>query len=130
MATVTLRELMDAGVCYEQLQVFRHVFGNEADKTMTNALRAFRVFDWVAGADKFLDLEHRLDFDDKVEEARHAFFVGRRALRATYKAGGLAEVFDARQPLAFPSGCVSFPFLPAFRWHDVLAIRDLRPDSS
>jgi hypothetical protein len=95
MATVTLRELMDAGVCYEQLQVFKHVFGNEADKTMTNALRAFRVFDWVAGADKFLDLEHRLDFDDKVEEARHAFYVGRRTLRAAYKAGGPAEVFDA-----------------------------------
>ena len=95
MATVTLRQLMEAGVCFEQLQVFRQIFGNEAEKSMANALRAFRDFDWANGAERFLDLEHKLDFDDKVEDVRHRFYVGRRALRAAYKAGGSAEAFDA-----------------------------------
>lgn len=95
MATVTTQQLLQAGVCVEQLQAFRRVFGNEAEQSMANALRAFREFDWATAAEKFLDLEHKLDFDDMVEDVRHRFHVGRRALRAVYKAGGPAESFDA-----------------------------------
>jgi hypothetical protein len=86
---------MEAGVCFEQLQAFRRIFGNEAEQSVANALRAFRDFDWANGAERFLDLERKLDFDDKVEDVRHRFYVSRRALRAAYKAGGSAEAFDA-----------------------------------
>jgi len=95
MGTVTLRELMEAGVCYEQLQAFRRVFGSEAERSLASALRAAGEFDWITAAGKFLDLEHRLDFEDRIEDARHAFHVGRRSLRAAYKAGGSAEAYDA-----------------------------------
>jgi hypothetical protein len=95
MPTITLRQLMEAGVCVEQLRAFREFFGDSAEKSMENALAAFRLFDWMSAADKFLDIEHKLDFDDKVEEVRHEFNLKRRALRAAYKAGGAAAAFDA-----------------------------------
>jgi hypothetical protein len=100
MTAVTVRQLMEAGVCYEQLQVFRRTFGNEAEQSMANALQAFRLFDWMDASQRFLDIEHKLDFDDRIEDARHAFHVARRTLRAAYKAGGSAETFDtAMEPL-------------------------------
>ncbi|HUN92629.1 MAG TPA: hypothetical protein VMU33_11265 [Burkholderiaceae bacterium] len=100
MAKITLQQLTQAGACADQVSAFRHVFGDAAEVTMDNAWRAHGHFDWSAAAAKFLDLEHLLDFEDRVEEARHAFVVGRRALRAAYQAGGSAATFDAAmQPL-------------------------------